>query len=55
MAQAEELYGRALAANPGHSFSLYNYAVLLEDVRHDFDKAEEVRAAHAAAHKHAQP
>ena len=38
--KAEELYKRAIKADPGHGYSLYNYAVLLEDVRAAYDDAE---------------
>lgn len=40
--QAESLYQRALAAHPTHAFALYNYAVLLEDVRGDIKRADEM-------------
>ena len=42
--KAEQLYKRAIAANPLHAYSLYNYALLLEDVRKDYDNAETVRS-----------
>ena len=45
--QAEDLYKRAIAANPLHAYSLYNYALLLEDVRKDYDAAETVRPSGA--------
>lgn len=35
------MYKRAIEANPRHTYALYNYAVLLEDVKQDFDRAEE--------------
>ena len=38
--QAEVLYKRAIDADPLHAYSLYNYALLLEDVRGDYDGAE---------------
>ena len=35
---AEDLYQRAIASDPTHANSLYNYAVLLDSVRHDYDE-----------------
>jgi len=34
------LYQRAIASDPGHANSLYNYAVLLDSVKNDYDRAE---------------
>lgn len=34
------MYRRAIEANPRHTYALYNYAVLLEDVKQDYDRAE---------------
>ena len=38
--EAEKFYKRAIEANPKHAYSLYNYAVLLEEVRKDYDAAQ---------------
>lgn len=35
---AEELYNAAIGADPYHANSLYNYAVLLDSVKRDYDK-----------------
>lgn len=40
--KAERMYKRALKADPGHTPSLVNYAVLLQEARGDVDSAEEL-------------
>ena len=40
--RAEELYQRAIEANPDDADILNNYAVFLENVRRDYDRAEEM-------------
>ncbi|MBO1032378.1 tetratricopeptide repeat protein, partial [Tessaracoccus sp. SD287] len=40
--QAEQMYQRALAANPTHADNLGNYAIFLTDVRGDHDQAEQM-------------
>ena len=34
------MYERAIAADPDHVYSLRNYAVFLETVRRDYDRAD---------------
>ena len=45
--KAEQLYQQAIASDPHHANSLYNYAVLLDSVRHDYDRVS--RAARRIA------
>ena len=40
--RAEEMYERAIEADPNHAYSLRNYARFLQYVRHDYDRAEEM-------------
>jgi tetratricopeptide (TPR) repeat protein len=40
--RAQELYERALTANPDHANNLGNYAVFLKNVRKDYDRAQEL-------------
>lgn len=53
---AEELYNAAIGADPYHANSLYNYAVLLDSVKRDYDKVS--KGARTNAHflcTHAHP
>ena len=40
--RAEEMYKRAVEADPNNANSLGNYADFLETVRRDYDRAEEM-------------
>ena len=36
------MYERAIKADPNHAYNLGNYANFLKNVRHDYDRAEEM-------------
>ena len=40
--RAEEMYKRAIEADPDHANNLGNYAVFLKNARRDYDRAEEM-------------
>ena len=40
--RAEEMYKRAIEADPAHAYSLRKYAHFLQYVRHNYDRAEEM-------------